>query len=81
MKGFVSSEPTYATEVSERDGDPVPYMGVHDNNRGYHRPLQAKNKIFQSPEERFNNPVTSNTGVTYDSGSTVPFNINGPYHY
>lgn len=50
-------------------GDPMPQMFVHDNNRGFHEPTQMKGKVFQNPEEIFNNPGKSNHGAIYDSGT------------
>lgn len=65
-------------------GDPIPYGEVYDRNRGHHRPVQSKGKVWQSPWEIYNNPGKSNHGAIYDSGTDeegIPYNYNGPYHY
>lgn len=78
--------------ASSRDayenGNPRPQMSPFDNNRGVNTPLQGSNKVFQNPEEIFNNPGKSNHGVIYDSGTDErgvpkthdPIVQNGPFN-
>ncbi len=45
--------------------------GVGDNNRPKDVTPQMKNKVFQNLDEIYNNPVKSNHGAIYDSGTNV----------
>jgi hypothetical protein len=54
---------------TKSSSDPSP-RGVGDRNRG-NNPPQMKNKVFQNPNEIFNQPGKSNHGAIYSSGTDV----------
>jgi hypothetical protein len=70
--------PTRQRTDAGSENAPKPKGMVHDNNRPRDVPPQVKNKVFQSLDEIYNNPVRSHNGAIFDESSlSVPFNING----
>jgi hypothetical protein len=70
--------PTRRRTEAGNENAPKPKGMVHDNNRPTDVPPQVKNKVFQSLDEIYNNPVRSHNGAIFDEASfSVPFNING----
>lgn len=79
MSILPTKQPSHSVPVSRREnGDPMPQMMTHDNNRAG-SPMQMKNKVFQVLEERYNNGAAPTWESGYDPHRVV--GQNGPYNY
>jgi hypothetical protein len=67
--------PTRHRTDAGSENAPKPKGMVHDNNRPRDVLPQMKNKVFQSLDEIYNNPVQSHSGAIYNQHGSVPFNI------
>lgn len=66
-------------ESRRENGDAIPKMMVHDNNRGGINEPQTKGKVFQELQERYNNGQCPTHYPPYDPLAVE--GRNGPFNY